>query len=48
MTVLPADGATSAEPYETVYYDFVVDKAFGFVLMNSYGTTLFAGTVNAV
>ena len=48
VTVLPADGATSAEPYETVYYDFVVDKAFGFVLMNSYGTTLFAGTVNAV
>lgn len=48
VTVLPADGATSAEPYETVYYDFVVDKAFGFVLMNNYGTTLFAGTVNAV
>ena len=43
-------GPTSAGPgeYTEVDIDFVADRAFGFVLLNSYGTTLFAGAVNAV
>ena len=49
VTVLPG-GATSADPgeYEDVYCDFVADRAFGFVLTNGYGTTLFAGTVGSI
>lgn len=34
--------------YESVYHDFVVDRAFGFVLMDSYGTVLFSGVVNSL
>lgn len=44
------DGATSAAPLEReeVYEDFVVDKAFGFILTDRYGVTLFSGVVNKV
>lgn len=39
----------SAEPPKTtVYADFVVDKAFGFVLTDPYGATLFSGVVNKI
>lgn len=45
VTVIP--GATKAGPpeYETVYLDFVVDRAFGFVLTDSQNITLFSGIV---
>lgn len=34
--------------YQRVYHDFVVDRAFGFVLMDSYGSVLFSGIVNSL
>ena len=34
--------------YEKVYHDYIVDRAFGFVLTDSYGAVLFSGVVNSV
>ncbi len=39
---------SSPENYEEVYHDYIVDKAFGFVITDSYGTVLFSGVVNSV
>lgn len=48
VTYIP--GATSAGPgeYENVYHDFIVDRAFGFVITDSYDVVLFCGVVNSV
>ena len=48
LTIIP--GATSPGPdgYENVYLDFVIDRAFGYVVTNSYGTALFSGTVGNI
>lgn len=45
---LMAMGATSApgDEYTKLYFDFIVDKAFGFIITDSYGATLFSGVVN--
>ena len=45
-----ADGATSAEPIPTeeVYLDFVVDRAFGFAIVDGSGNTLFSGAVETL
>lgn len=47
VTVVGMDAA-SAEPTETVTEDFVVNKAFGFILTDSHNTTLFSGVVNNI
>lgn len=46
VTVLT--GATSPGPseYEEVYHDYFIDRAFGFVLTDSYGTVLFSGAIS--
>ena len=31
-----------------VYHDYIVDRAFGFVITDSYGAVLFSGVVNSV
>lgn len=46
--VIPGAGEAGPDEYETVYEDFLVDRAFGFVLADSYGTTLFAGVIHEV
>ncbi len=48
VTFLPMAGAAAPgfQEYEEVYCDFVVDRAFGYVLENGYGTPLFSGIVN--
>ena len=46
--VLPGAGEAGPDEYETVYEDFLVDRAFGFVLADSSGTTLFAGVIHEV
>lgn len=48
VTVLPACGAAGPGEYEEVYRDFIVDRAFGYVLENYEGIALFAGIVNGV
>lgn len=46
VTVIP--GAGAAAPMLTVYEDFIVDKAFGFIITDPYGVTLFSGVVNNI
>ena len=46
--VLPGAGDAGPDEYTEVHQDFVVDRAFGFVLSDLYDTPLFAGVVNEV
>ena len=49
VTVMPAAGAGAPlEGYEEVYHEFVVDRAFGFVMTDSNGTVIFSGVVNGL
>ena len=49
VTVMPMNGAAGPlDGYENVYHDYIVDRAFGFVITDSYGAVLFAGVVNSV
>ena len=50
VTVMPMNeyGAGSLEGYEELYHDYIVDRAFGFVITDIYGTVLFSGVVNNV
>jgi len=48
VTVMPMAGAAGPlEGYEEVYHDYIVDRAFGFVITDSYGAVLFSGVVNS-
>lgn len=47
-TIQPFAGAPGPDDYQDVYVDFVVDRAFGFVITDNYDTTLFAGVVNTL
>lgn len=44
-TVLPAAGDPGPDEYGEVYLDFIVDRAFGFLLTDRYDTVLFAGAI---
>ncbi len=46
--VMMKDNAASPGEYEKVYHDFVIDRAFAFVLTDSYGTVMFSGVINTV
>ncbi len=48
VTVIGMDAASAGEPHEIVYSDFVLDKAFGFIITDWYNTTLFSGVVNNI
>lgn len=49
ITAFPGAGAPGPnEEYVDVYYDFIVDKSFGFILTDSYNTILFSGVINNI
>ena len=48
VTYIPMAGDPGPGEYENVYHDFVVDRAFGFILTDSYGAVLFCGVINNV
>lgn len=48
VTYIPTGGAVGPGEYEDVYHDFVIDRAFGFIITDSYGVVLFSGVVNNV
>lgn len=48
VTVLPVAGTPGPGEYTDVYEDFVVDRAFGFILTDACDTVLFSGIVNKV
>lgn len=50
VTVIPMDGSSAPgeQEYEDVYVDFIVNGAFGFILTDRFGTTVFSGVVNKI
>ncbi len=50
VTIVEADGESGppGEEYFTVYNDFILDRAFGFVLTDRFDTVLFSGVVNEI
>ena len=48
VTAMPGAGASGPPEYEEVYHDYIVDRAFGFVITDSYGAVIFSGVVNSV
>ena len=48
VTVIPGAGAPGPDEYEEVYLDYVVDRAFGFIITDSYGVNLFSGIVGEI
>ena len=46
VTALPMAGAPGPGEYVDVYYDFIVDRAFGFMITDSSGVILFSGVIN--
>ena len=48
VTVIPGAGAAGPGEYTIVTQDFILDRAFGFLLTDELGTVLFSGIVNQV
>ena len=49
VTVMPMAGDPGPlDGYEEVYHDYIVDRAFGFVITDNYGTPIFTGVINSV
>jgi serine protease inhibitor len=48
VTVEEIAGSDSSGPIKVVCDDFVVDKAFGFILTDNHDVTLFSGVVNKI
>jgi hypothetical protein len=48
VTYIPMAGAPGPGEYERVYLDFIVDRAFGFVITDRNDITLFSGVVNEI
>ena len=45
---MPNAGAAGPGEYKEVYHDYIVDRAFGFVIIDSYGAVLFSGVINSI
>ena len=44
-TIMPMCGAAGPSGYTLVYEDFIVDRAFGYIICNSNGIQLFSGVI---
>lgn len=44
--VIPGSASQTPSGYEVIRHDFVVDREFGFIIVDEYGTILFSGAVN--
>lgn len=48
VTIMQACGAAGPGPYENIYHQFVVNKAFVFMITDSKDNVLFSGVVNKI
>ena len=48
LTYLPMTANSAPAPTVEVYLDYIVDRAFGYVLTDNSGTILFGGVVNTI
>lgn len=48
VTMFPGATAPGPDEYKEIYYDFVVDQSFGFVVTTSSGVNLFSGMIRSI
>ena len=48
VTVVPGAGAPGPDAYKNVYVDFIVDRAFAFIITDSHDVALFSGVVETI
>lgn len=50
VTIFGMDGTAGPgeDPYTNKYFDFLVDRAFGFIVTDSYNIPLFSGVINSL
>ena len=48
VTVVEGDSCSAPSEYEKIHEDFIVDRAFGYVLTDRYGIPLFSGVTNTI
>ena len=48
VTAMLLDTSAGPGEYEEVYHNYIIDRAFGFVITDSYGAVLFSGVVNNI
>ncbi|MCH5180907.1 MAG: hypothetical protein J1F32_06815 [Erysipelotrichales bacterium] len=48
ITAIMAPESAGPSEREIIYEEFIIDKAFGYVLTDKYGVTLFSGIVNKI
>lgn len=48
VTAMLGAGAPGPDEYQDVYVDFLVNKAFGFILTDPYNTMIFAGVIHSI
>ncbi len=48
VTYIPGAGAAGPDEYTDVYHDYVVDRAFGYIITDYYGHVLFSGVINSI
>ncbi len=46
VALTPSPSQSGPDYYEDVYHELMVDRAFGFVLTDSYGTVLYSGVIS--
>lgn len=48
ITALEMPGAADPGEYKKVYYDYIVDRSFGFLITNPNGVVIFSGVINDI
>ncbi len=48
ITVIPGAGAPGPDEYKNEYVDFLVNKAFGFILTDAHNTVIFSGVIENI
>ena len=48
VTYVPGNGAAGPDEYTDIYHNYVVDRAFAYVITDYYGTVLFTGIINNI
>jgi len=48
ITAIMMDTESAPSTFKTIYHDFIIDQAFGFIVVDNYDSILFSGVVNKI
>lgn len=48
ITTIMMEFESDLSTFKTIYHDFIIDQAFGFIVVDEYNTILFSGVVNKI